>query len=253
MIETTGLTKRYGDKLALDGLDLSIGEGEWFLCLGPNGAGKSTTMKLLLGLAEASGGSARVCGFDPWRQGPSLREVVGYLPEDFAPYDHLTGREQLQFVGDMHALSRRERDRRADDLLDLLGLVEAAGDMCREYSHGMRKKIGLASALIHEPRLLVLDEPTAELDPRTSDLVRQVLRGLADRGTTVMMSTHILGQTEKECDRVGILHEGRLALCGTTEELVAAHPGCTLEQVFLRVTGEAEEAKIQSWLEGRSE
>ena len=248
MIEVRGLTKRYGSLTALDGLDLSIGRGEWLLYLGLNGAGKSTTMKLLTGLAERSAGAAEVAGFDPWSQGAALRRVVGYLPEDFRPYDYLTGRENLQFVGDMHGLRRRERDRRADSLLELFGLADVGGQSTQEYSHGMRKKLGLAAALIHEPAVLLLDEPTAELDPRTRAEARGVLRGLADHGVTIMMSTHILGTAEKQCDRVGILHRGRLALLGTTAELLAESPGLSLEEVFLELTGQADEDELRRYL-----
>lgn len=252
MIQIQALSKHYGELVALDRLELEIQRGEWFLYLGLNGAGKSTTMRLLLGLAEATAGGARVAGCDPWREGPALRAKVGYLPEDFTPYEHLTGREYLQFIGDMHRLGRRERDRRASALLELLDLEDAAEVHASQYSHGMRKKLGLAAALLHEPEVLVLDEPTAELDPRAASLVRGVLRGLADRGVTIMMSTHILGVAEKQCDRVGILHRARLAAVGTTDEILAAHPGLSLEQVFLHITGAADEAKIQTWLEERS-
>ncbi len=251
MIEARGLTKRYGEKLALDELDLAIGAGEWFLYLGLNGAGKSTTMQLLMGLTGRTAGAARVAGFDPWREGSALRRAVGYLPQDFTPYDYLTGRENLRFVGDMHGLARVDRDRRADRLLELLDLDVDAERLTRDYSHGMRKKLGLAAALIHEPRVLILDEPTAELDPRTSDLVRRVLRGLADQGVTVMMSTHILGTTEKHCDRVGILHAGRLLRVERPADLAAEFPGRSLEDVFLELTGGAEGDPVRTWLEER--
>lgn len=251
MIETNGLTKSYGSKRALDGLDLRVEDGEWFLLLGLNGAGKSTTMRLLTGLAEPSAGTALVAGLDPFREGPAVRGRIGYLSEDFAPYEYLTGREYLQFVGDVHGIERAERDRRADRLLELLDLGDASRELCAGYSHGMRKKIGLAGALIHEPRALVLDEPTAELDPRSSDRVRRVLRGLADRGVTVLMSTHILGTVEHHCDRVGILHDGRLACVGRPDELVAASGDASLEALFLSVTGEADDEKVRAYLEGR--
>ncbi len=251
MIETRGLTKRFGKHLVLDELDLQVRAGEWVLYLGQNGAGKSTTMKLLMGLGEPTAGTARVLGLDPWRQGPEVRRRVGFLPEDFHPYDYLTGREYLQFVGDLFDLGRERRDRRADELLELLDLGEAAHQFTREYSHGMRKKLGIAAALMHEPRLLVLDEPTAELDPRTSDLIRLVLRGLADAGTGILMSTHILGAAEKHCDRAAILHEGKLLRCGSPAEITAQFPGLSLEEVFLRLTGTADAEKVKSFLEKR--
>lgn len=252
MIETRGLTKRFGKHVVLDGLDLDVRAGEWVLYLGQNGAGKSTTMRLLMGLSEPTSGAARVLGLDPWREGAEVRRRVGFLPEDFQPYDYLTGREYLQFVGDLFDLPRTARDRRADELLELLDLTGAAHRYAREYSHGMRKKLGIAAALMHEPRLLVLDEPTAELDPRTSDLIRMVLRGLADAGTGILMSTHILGTAEKHCDRVAILHQGRILRCGRAADIVAEFPGLSLEEAFLRLTGSADDGKVRSFLERRS-
>ncbi len=251
LLHVRGLTKRYGPTLALDGLDLEVRAGEWFLFLGPNGAGKSTTMRLLMGLGEPTAGEMSVVGCDPWRQGPEVRRRVGFLSEDFHPYEFLSGREYLQFVGDMFGLDPAARDRKVEDLLALLDLAGSADRMTREYSHGMRKKLGIAAALLHDPKLLILDEPTAELDPRTSDLIRMVLRGLADAGVAVVMSTHILGTAEKHCDRVGILHQGRLVRCGTTAELLAEYPGHTLEELFLRVTGAADPAVVKSYLERR--
>ncbi|MCZ6794392.1 MAG: ABC transporter ATP-binding protein [Planctomycetota bacterium] len=253
MIETRGLTKRYGKSLALDGLDLEVASGEWLLYLGPNGAGKTTTLRMLMGLAEPTAGRARVLGFDPIREGHRLRRAVGYLPDDFEAYEFLSGREFLQFIGDMHGIERRSRDRKADHLLDLLDLADDGRRPTREYSHGMKKKLGLAAALIHDPRVLILDEPTAELDPRTSNVIRQVLRGITDRGAAVLMSTHILGTAEKHCDTVAILDRGRLIRCGTPEELLRDSPGSSLEDVFLQLTGSADEGKVESYLEGRDD
>jgi len=248
VIRTGGLTKRYGPRTALDALDLTIEEGEWCLYLGPNGAGKSTTLKLLVGLARPDAGRARVAGLDPWRDGPRVRRVVGYLPEDYQPHAYLTGREVLELVGDVFGMPRRARDARIEGLLDLLDLGAAADLPTRGYSHGMRKKLGLAVALIDAPGVLVLDEPTAELDPRTSDLIRRVLRGLADRGTTILMSTHLLGDAALLADTVAMLDRGRLVERGPIRDVLARHDETSLERVFLSLTGAADERKIASFL-----
>lgn len=252
MIEIQALTKTYRDRQALQELTLAIQPGELFLYLGPNGAGKTTTLRMLAGLLRPSSGTMRVAGCDPLRQAQELRRRVGYLSDDFLPYEHLTGFEYLQFVADMHSIDRTTRDQRAERLLDLFDLTAAAARMTREYSHGMRKKLGLASALIHEPQVLLLDEPTSELDPRSAQLVHRVLRGLADQGCCILVSTHILGRAEKLCDRVGMLLNGKLVLCGAPDELLEGEPHESLEELFLEVTGRTDRGKIDAYLADRS-
>jgi ABC-2 type transport system ATP-binding protein len=253
MIETNQLTKNYGAHPAVLNLDLHIHPGEWFLFLGPNGAGKTTTLRMLMGLCRPSHGTVRVAGFDPIEEGHRVRSITGYLADDFEPYDYLSGYEFLQFVADMHQIPRREQSARIGHVLDLLELEDASSRQTRDYSHGMKKKLGMAAALLHAPSVLILDEPTAELDPRTSKLIRMILRGLADQGAAIIMSTHILGATEQHCDRVGIIDKGTLVRCGTPDELVAEFPGASLEEVFLQLTGIADEEKIAAFLKNRSE
>lgn len=248
MIRIRGLSKRYGSLVVLEHLDLEIASGEWFLFLGPNGAGKTTTIKLLMGLLRPSAGSVEVAGLDVRRDHLRLRRIVGYLPQTFKPYAYLTGREYLGFVGSVHGLPRRERSARIEELLDLFEFQREADRLTRAYSQGMLKKIGLAAALLHRPEILVLDEPTGDMDARSASMVRNVLRGLAQRGTTILMSTHILGITEKMCDKVGILHHGRLEVLATQEELSSRFPGLSLEEVFLSVTGQIEPRHIEGFL-----
>jgi ABC-2 type transport system ATP-binding protein len=251
MIEIEGLSKTYGAHTALDGLTLTVARGELFFYLGPNGAGKTTTLRVLAGLLRPTSGRARVAGFDPLREGPALRRAVGYLSDEFVPYEYLTGREYLAFVADMHGLPARDAGVRVERLLDLLDLASAGDRLTREYSHGMRKKLGLAAALIHEPSVLLLDEPTSELDPRSTRLVHEILRGVADQGCCVLVSTHLLGRAATHGDRVGMLAHGRLACCGAPSELLAEHPGRTLEDLFLEVTGQGDRAKLEAFLAAR--
>lgn len=252
MIETHQLTKRFGSQTAVSNLNLEIRPGEWFLFLGPNGAGKTTTLRMLMGLSRPSEGSVRIAGLDPIEAGHKVRALTGYLADDFEPYDYLSGREYLQFIADMHQVPHKEQRSRIDHVLDLLELGEAAARQTRDYSHGMKKKLGMAAALLHTPSVLILDEPTAELDPRTSKLIRMILRGLADQGAAIIMSTHILGSAEQHCDRVGIIDQGTLVRCGTPAELVAEFPGLTLEDVFLELTGIADESKVNAFLNSRT-
>lgn len=249
-IEVRGLTKVYEGRRVVDGLDLTAQEGEHYLFLGHNGAGKTTTIKMLLGLVPPSGGQARVLGLDIRKDRRAIHQAVGYMPESLRPYEYLTGREYLEFVGDVYALGRAELDGRIERLLVLLELTGAADQLVRGYSLGMRKKLGFAAALLHEPRVLFLDEPTADLDPRAAGMVRKLIRGLCDRGRTVFMTTHILTHAEGVCDRVGILHQGRLIAEGDPRVLRERHGGVDLEDLFLELTGRIEEARLHDYFGG---
>ena len=240
MIEFDGLTKSYASFCAVAPLNLSVPRGEMFGFLGPNGAGKTTTIRMMMGILVPSGGSARIAGFDCQREGLEVKRHVGYLPDSPIFYDYLRGREILQFIGEMHGLTREESLRRADNLLGELALGDVAEEYAVNYSMGMKKKLGLACALIHEPSVLILDEPTNGLDPRASRDVQQRLRQSADAGTTIFLSTHILEMAERLCSRIGIIHHGQLVATGTPQELKAnVTAGGTLEEVFLAVTEEA--------------
>ena len=240
MIEFDGLTKSYASFCAVAPLNLSVPRGEMFGFLGPNGAGKTTTIRMMMGILVPSGGNARIAGFDCQREGLEVKRHVGYLPDSPIFYDYLRGREILQFIGEMHGLTREESLRRADNLLGELALGEVADEYAVNYSMGMKKKLGLACALIHEPSVLILDEPTNGLDPRASRDVQQRLRQSADAGMTIFLSTHILDMAERLCSRIGIIHHGQLVATGSPQELKAnVTAGGTLEEVFLAVTEEA--------------
>lgn len=244
-IEARGLRKRFAELVAVDGVDLTIPSGSWFLFVGHNGAGKTTTIKMLAGLLPPSEGKVRIAGIDPAKDPIGVRRAIGYLPERFEPYDYLTPREYLAFVADIHRIDRAVARVRIDSLLELFDLDRHASKILRGFSQGMRKKVGLSAALVHDPAVLFLDEPTATLDPPTSHLIRRVLRRLCSEGKTVFMSTHILGLAERECDRVGVLHGGRISLEASPTELAASHPGKTLEEVVLELTGGVEEQRIE--------
>lgn len=239
MIRCRALTMAFGTVRAVDRLDLDVESGTIFGFLGRNGAGKTTTIRVLVGLLAPTAGTALVDGHDIRREPEAAKAVTGYVPD--RPYLHgrLTGREHLEFVGGLYGLSLREARRRAGTLLEDLGLAAQAGDLVDTYSHGMRQRLTLAAALIHRPRVLVLDEPMVGLDPEGARDLRRRLRALAAAGTTVFLSTHSLGVAEELADRIGIIDRGRLVAAGTLDELRrrGGGPGATLEDVFLGVVG----------------
>ncbi len=221
-IETKGLSKRYGATVALDGLDLEVSRNSIFGFLGPNGAGKSTTMKLLLGLAHPSGGSARVFGLDASRDSLAVRGRVGYLAQDPRFYDYMTARQTLRFVlGFFEPLDARETTLRVDEALELVGLAKIADRPIRGFSGGERQRLGIAQAWIHRPDLLILDEPAASLDPMGRADVLGILRHLRDRAT-VFFSTHILDDVQRVSDTVAILARGRRVAQAPIQELLMA-------------------------------
>ncbi|WKZ51292.1 MAG: ABC transporter ATP-binding protein [Anaerolineales bacterium] len=246
LIETRSLVKRYGDKLAVNNVSFDVQGGEIFGFLGPNGAGKTTTIKMIVGLLQPTSGSVKVAGFDVQAQPLLAKAASGYVPDTPNLYAKLSGRELLRFVGDLYSLERGQTARRIDELLRVLELTAAADDTIDSYSHGMQQKTSLAAALVHDPRVLVLDEPTVGLDPKSARLIKDILRQLAERGAAVMLSTHILEIAERMCDRIGIINKGELVAIGTMDEL--RHLGqsgeTSLEDIFLGLTGGAEEAAI---------
>lgn len=205
--------------IAVRELSLEVRQGEIYGLIGPNGSGKSTTMKCLLGLVRPSAGSCSIFGRDS-RSTASRREV-GFLPENPYFYKHLSGRETIRFYGRLCGLRGRALEDRADELLEFVGLTDAAERRLGGYSKGMLQRIGLAQALVHQPRLLVLDEPTAGVDPRGSRVIRDLVIGFKERGITVMLCSHLLEQVQEVCDRVGIIYEGRMVREGRTEDLIA--------------------------------
>jgi ABC-2 type transport system ATP-binding protein len=237
MIAFHHLRKNYGAFTAVRDLALSIGKGEVFGFLGPNGAGKTTTIRMMMGILVPTSGRITIDGLDCQTDRVDVNRRVGYLPDNPVFYDYLRGREILAFVGEMHGQSRDEAQERASALLGELALDDAAEEFAVNYSTGMRRKLGLACALIHDPSVLILDEPTNGLDPRASREVQARLRLGAAQGKTIFLSTHLLDMAERLCSRVGIIHRGELVAVGPLhalkEEVV---PGGSLEEVFLKVT-----------------
>ncbi len=225
VIATTGLTKDYGSTRAVDHLDLTVEGGEVFGLLGPNGAGKTTTILMLLGLAEPTSGKASVAGFDPTRQPLQVKRMVGYLPDNVGFYEGLTGRQNLRYTARLNGLDPKAAEERIDALLDEVGLVESADRPAGTYSRGMRQRLGIADALVKDPRVLILDEPTVAIDPEGVAEILALIRRLADeRGVTLLLSSHLLHQVQSVCDRVGIFVAGRLEAVGTVEELARRSP-----------------------------
>lgn len=242
MIELDHVTKSYGTKTAVRDLCLHLAPGELFAFLGPNGAGKTTTIKMLCGLLFPTSGTVRVGGFDIQREGDRARQLISYVPDQPYLYEKLTGREFLQFIADMYGMSPDASRRRLDEMIGLFGLEEFVDDLTERYSHGMRQRTVFAAALLHEPQVLIVDEPTVGLDPKSVRLLKDLLRKEASRGTTVFLSSHSLDVVQQLADRIGIVEHGRLISCGTLEALrkQAALDG-SLEDVFLKLTEEARE------------
>ena len=245
MIRAQGLTRHFGDFAAVDGIDLDIGRGEIFGVLGPNGAGKTTTLRMLVGLLRPSSGSITVDGVDMVARPQDARARIAFLPDTPYLYDKLTAREFVHFVAGLYMVPPEQTARRAEELLDLFGLADRVDDLLEGFSHGMRQKVVMVAALVHDPKVLFLDEPTVGLDPRSARLLRDILRQLADRGTTVVLSTHILEIAERMCDRITIIDKGKVVAMGTVAELhQLADKLTSLEDIFLNLTGGPADAEI---------
>jgi ABC-2 type transport system ATP-binding protein len=244
VISTQALTKRYGGASAVEGLDLEVGRGQLFGFLGPNGAGKTTTIKMLVGLLRPSSGRALVAGHDVVAEPEAAKAAIGYVPDAPILYDKLTGREFLEFSGDLYHLDRATRDRRIAGLLAIFDLAGRADDLLSSWSRGMRQKVSLAAALLHDPEVLFLDEPTVGLDPRSARLMKDILLDFCGEGKTVFVSTHILEIAERMCSHIGIINRGHLVTAGPVREILSGRGGESLEEVFLELTGGAEAEDI---------
>ncbi len=240
MIKLDHVTKSYGPKTAVRDLSLEIGEGELFAFLGPNGAGKTTTIKMMVGLLYPTSGNILVGGHDLKTDGERARLLLSYVPDQPFLYEKLTGREFLQFIADMYGLSLSKSRDRIDEVIDTFQLADFVDDLTERYSHGMRQRTVFASALVHQPKVLIVDEPTVGLDPRSVRILKNLLRKQADGGTTVFLSSHSLDVVEELADRIAIVDHGRLISCGSLEHLRShAELDGSLEDVFLRLTEEA--------------
>lgn len=252
-VSAVNLTRAFGQKLAVNNLNLQVRRGEFFGFLGPNGAGKSTTIKMLIGQLRPSSGEAYVSGINVWVDPLRARAVMGVLPEYLNLYERLSGREFIVFAGHMYGVPRVDIERRTEELLHVLALNDDADKLIVDYSVGMRKKVALAAAIIHRPQVLFLDEPFEGIDPVSSRVIRDILRDLTQHGTTIFFSSHIMEVVERLCTRVGIINQGILVAEGTLQELRERASGnnkdATLEDIFLNVIGMREEVHNLSWLE----
>ena len=223
LIETANLTKRYRDKVAVSELNLRVEEGEIFGFLGPNGAGKTTTILMLLGLTEPTAGSALVCGFSPTRQPLEVKKRVGYLPENPGFYEDLSARENLLYIARLNRIPEMEAKRRVTHLLEIVGLAEDGLRPVREFSRGMKQRLGIAEVLIKEPQAVVLDEPTLGIDPDGVTRILDLIVGLSrERGLTVLLSSHLLHQVQQICNRIGIIVKGKMIVQGELDQLGSA-------------------------------
>jgi len=238
-IEINHLTKRFGEKIAVNDLTLHVRPGELYAFLGPNGAGKTTTIKVIAGLLRPTSGSVRVAGHDLHSDSVDARRLISYVPDQPFLYEKLSGREFLRFVGDMYGMDRAERDARISRLAERFGTTEYLDDLAESYSHGMRQRVVITAAILHDPKVLVVDEPMVGLDPRSARLVKDALREMVANDVSVFMSTHTLSIAEEVASRIGIIHRGSLVAEGTVDELRSAEDtSARLEDIFLTITRE---------------
>jgi ABC-2 type transport system ATP-binding protein len=250
-IEVNGLRKVFRGRPAVDGISFSVPRGRFFGFLGPNGAGKSTTIKMLTGLLRPTAGKVHIEGLDLERDLLAIKRQIGILPEELPLYERLTGEEYLHFTGRMYGLDREQTRRRTDELLEFLSLAEDRRKLIVDYSQGMRKKTALAAALIHNPRVLFLDEPLNGIDPVSGRVVSDLLRRLAGKGVTMFFTSHVLDVVERLCEEVAIIDRGRIVAQGTLPEIRAQREvgqDATLEDVFLKLVAADVRREDLSWI-----
>jgi len=237
--QLTNVTKRYGEIIAVDNVNLTIEQGEIFGLLGPNGSGKSTTLKMLLGLVHPDEGAVTVLGTAVEQDPVAVKRMVGYVPEAPRLYEFLTGIEYLDFIGDVYGMAAEDKKNRINEYLKAMQLEGREGDMINSYSEGMKQKIALISAFLHKPKLLIMDEPLNALDPRSARIVKDFLQELKKQNVSAILSTHVLEIAQAMCDRIGIMYRGRLLALGNMSELrqMAMLPDSGLEDIFLKLTG----------------
>ncbi len=250
MIEIINLTKRYGNITAVADISLTIPNGQLFGFLGPNGAGKTTTIKTLVGLLKPTSGVVRIEGFDVQKQPLEAKRAVGFIPDKPFIYEKLTGKEFLQFTAGLYQVEPRSVDERIAQLLDMFELSDWGDELVESYSHGMRQKLVMSAALIHQPQVIVVDEPMVGLDPKGARLIKKIFRDLCDNGTTIFMSTHTLEIAEQMCDHIAIIQKGQIIAQGTIEELhrLAQTTKTNLEDIFLELTGGYEMKEVIEFL-----
>ena len=250
VLEARGLTKKYGDFIAVNHLDLAIRKGEVFGLLGPNGAGKTTTILMLLGLTEPTEGEVRVLGFDPSRQPLSVKARVGYMPDQVGFYDELSARENLTYIARLNGIPRDQLNQRTDEALERVRLTDVADRRVSTFSRGMRQRLGLADVLIKRPQLIIMDEPTQGLDPELAREFLGLIRSLKEEGITILLSSHLLPQVQVICDRVGLFSQGRMVLQGTVSELARKVLGGAYR---IQIQADGPAPKMKEALEGLSQ
>jgi len=240
MIQIKGLTKKYGSFTAVDAIDLEVPRGQIVGFLGPNGAGKTTTLRMIAGILRPTAGWVTIGGVNIVDQPAEAKAMMGYIPDRPFIYEKLTGAEFLRFVAGLHGQAGEVVERRAHELLALFDLLEWRDELVESYSHGMRQKLIISSAFLHRPQVIVVDEPMVGLDPKAARILKDLFREYVGRGNTIMMSTHTMEVAESLCDRIAIIHGGRIRAAGTMQELYASvEAGARgLEELFLRLTGE---------------
>ena len=245
-IEIVNLSKTYGTHEAVKNIRLQVNKGEIFGFLGPNGAGKTTTIKMMTGLLEPTDGHVLLNGVNIWDKPLEAKRMIAYVPDQPNLYPKLTGWEYLHFIAEVFEISSSELQKRGQMLLDTFSLAERANDLIESYSHGMKQKIAICGALIHQPDIIFLDEPTVGLDPKSARNLKDLLQTLCNEGMTAFLSTHILEIAEQMCDRVGIITKGEILALGTIDELreSGGHKGASLEEIFLQLTGDQEQQAI---------
>jgi ABC-2 type transport system ATP-binding protein len=242
-IRTEKLTRRFGNLLAVDGIDLQVTAGQFFGFLGPNGAGKSTTIKMLTGLLAPSAGRVELLGMDFATHPVEVKRQIGVVPEGMGLFERLTGADFLRFVGRMYGLDQTTTEHRSEELLEFMQLADRPKTMIADYSHGMQKKLALAAAVIHGPRILFLDEPFEGVDALAAGALKALLGRMTERGVTIFLTSHVMEIVERLCSHVAIIHKGHLVAQGSLDELRAGIPGTegvntTLEQIFLSIVGQ---------------
>jgi ABC-2 type transport system ATP-binding protein len=231
------LTKRFEDVTAVDSLSLEVDNGELYGLLGPNGAGKTTAINVLCGLLEPTSGSVTVGGHDVQKEPEKVKQLIGVCPQDTAVYPYLTGRENVELFGNLHTMSKEKLKRNTEELLGKMGLLEDAGRRVGKYSGGMRRRINLIMALVHDPQIAFLDEPTVAMDPQSRHAVWDFIRDLKNQKKTVILTTHYMEEAEALCDRVGIIDHGKLIALGAPKHLMDKFGAKNLEDVFIQLTG----------------
>ena len=240
MITFENVTKTYGSKRAVDNLSMTIEDGRIFSFLGPNGAGKTTTIKLMTGIVAPDTGVIKLDGIDIAKDPIEAKRRFGFVPDTFDMYERLTGREYLRFMGDIYCVAQAERKVHIEKYLQLFSLEDAYDQQIRGYSHGMKQKLAIIGALMHDPSIWILDEPMVGLDPQSVFLLKEEMRAHADKGHTVFFSTHVLDVAERLCDEIGIIKQGQLIAKGTLEQLRGEGGDGTLEELFLELVEKGE-------------